>query len=192
MLNTINQLLLGTNTGLIFVQNDLSLVSLNNLASKIISRKDGITDLAGKLFLTDRSAYKCLKYEVGASQNNVRKEALVCAMRANNEPPYRLKVLPFDDEWHQTNQKRPHSIVLVMEPNKRFTFPHWVFEHYYGLTGAELKLAESVFYDSSLQDYADQRGIKISTVRWTLDNIFSKTYAHSQKELKSLALKFVD
>ena len=51
-------------------------------------------------------------------------------------------------------------------------------------------LAKALLNDIPLSDYASKKGVKITTVRWTLGNIFSKTETHSQNELKSLAYKY--
>ncbi|MEZ5828253.1 MAG: LuxR C-terminal-related transcriptional regulator [Hyphomicrobiales bacterium] len=56
----------------------------------------------------------------------------------------------------------------------------------FGLTPAELRLAEALVRGTSLKDYAEQVGIAEGTARVQLKAVFAKTNTHRQAELVSL------
>ena len=158
--------MLSRGLGVIYLDKQSNILACNELAKKIFQRMDGIMTRAGKLCFCDSGARNDFIEKIDS-------------------------LLPFVDTWYKETDK-PHSLVLISEPKRDFLFPEWVFKNYYELTKAELAVARAVFEDTALQEYAAQKGVKITTVRWTLDNVFSKTHTHSQKELKTLALQYID
>lgn len=58
----------------------------------------------------------------------------------------------------------------------------------FGMTRAEAALSVALIRNMSLQDYCEAEGIKISTARWHLKNIFQRTGARSQSELVALIM----
>lgn len=172
--------------GVVYLDDNANVLAGNKLADEIFLRKDGIFNRAGKLSFIDNEAvndflksFKGLYYGLNDQQFYVK--------RSSNMPPYKLSMLSFEDNWLIETTK-PHSLVLISEPKEKFDFPEWIFKNHYKLTKTEIKVAKAIFDDVSLKEHAEQRGVKITTVRWTLDNIFSKTNTRSQKELKVLAL----
>lgn len=57
-----------------------------------------------------------------------------------------------------------------------------------GLTAAEANLAAALSEGLSLSAYAEREGLKITTVRWHLQNIFSRTGVRSQADLVSMVV----
>jgi len=66
------------------------------------------------------------------------------------------------------------------------------FNELYKLTPTEFETVQSLAQGMSLSTFAEQKGNCISTVRWTMRNIFSKTKTNSQKDLVALAGLFFD
>ncbi len=56
------------------------------------------------------------------------------------------------------------------------------------LTGAEANLAAALSEGLSLRAYAEREGLKITTVRWHLQNIFNRTGVRSQSDLVSMVV----
>ena len=56
----------------------------------------------------------------------------------------------------------------------------------FSLTPAEANLAAALVKGLSLQEYAEQENLKITTVRWHLQNIFDRTDTRGQAELVSM------
>jgi DNA-binding CsgD family transcriptional regulator len=59
------------------------------------------------------------------------------------------------------------------------------------LTAAEANLAAALSEGLSLSDYAEREGLKITTVRWHLQNIFNRTGMRSQADLVSMVVSLV-
>ncbi len=66
------------------------------------------------------------------------------------------------------------------------------FTELYKLTPTEFETVKSLAQGMSLSAFADKKGNCISTVRWTVRNIFAKTKTNSQRELVALANLFFD
>ena len=188
MINTLNQLLLNMSAGIIYMDEFSNIIECNALARDILDKKDGLLVSNGMLVLENPKINKQLCHQSKFVMHTVTSPILVS--RKNQLPPYKLELLPFKDEWNNKNRNRPNSILLIKDPSLTFNFPKWIFSDHYKLTAAELELTKAIYGSMNLRDYANKRGVKISTVRWTLDNIFSKTFTHSQSELKTLALLY--
>jgi DNA-binding CsgD family transcriptional regulator len=60
-----------------------------------------------------------------------------------------------------------------------------------GLTAAEANLTAALCEGLSLSAYAERKGLKITTVRWHLQNIFNRTGMRSQADLVSMVVSLV-
>jgi len=192
MINTLNYLFSQKEIGISYLDACLNVLAGNQLFSEILMANDGLTTSFGKLQITDRIAntkfHSCYELILGDFKNNDIGESLYVP-RNSGLTPYKLQLIGFDDEWHNTSLPAPSVLLFVKETEKAPKFPKHIFQEYYQLTNTEALLAEALFKGSNLAEFADLRGIKVSTVRWTLDNIFSKTYTHSQRELSALIFK---
>ena len=56
------------------------------------------------------------------------------------------------------------------------------------LTAAEANLAAALSEGATLRGYAEREGLKITTVRWHLQNIFNRTGMRSQSDLVSMVV----
>lgn len=189
MIQTLEDILRPNGEGVVILDNVANVLNASVFAQEIFARADGLINRAGKLCFSDKDAHRQVlsRLATGCEPANGKP---IFVRRETGKSPYKVKIALFQDEWLHKDQPKPHSLLLVSETNRKLDFPIWVFKDYYGLTPSELTLAEAIFGDMPLRDYAEFRGIKITTVRWTLDNVFSKTYTHSQTELKSLGIKF--
>jgi len=57
-----------------------------------------------------------------------------------------------------------------------------------GLTPAESSVASAIARGQTLQEHADERGIKVASARWTLKQVLSKTGARTQADLVRIVL----
>jgi DNA-binding CsgD family transcriptional regulator len=62
----------------------------------------------------------------------------------------------------------------------------------FALTPAEARLAFALLDGSSLHTYAEQTGVRISTVRWHLRNALAKTNCGNQRDLVRLLTALID
>jgi len=177
------------NIGVIYLSKDLEIIETSPLAQKFLDTRDGLLDKGKNLAALNKydneKLNKLLKTDYSRPHYN---SLYVC--RESGASPYKVTVSPIYNKEVVFSLKAPEKMILVSEPKGVGQFPLQLFKDHYKLTNAELFLTEAIFEDKSLKGYAEERGVKLSTVKWTLDNVFSKTDTHSQKELKSLALVF--
>lgn len=84
---------------------------------------------------------------------------------------------PFAQDWQM-----PLALVLVMDAGKPLS-PLQLLGKLYDLSPAELRVASALLAGSSPEEYAQQAGVTLNTVRSQLKNLFSKTGTHRQSEL---------
>lgn len=68
------------------------------------------------------------------------------------------------------------------------TIPAELLRGLFALTPAEANLLQALVQDKRLEDYADERGVSVTTVRTQLAHLFRKTGTNRQSELVRLAL----
>lgn len=182
------------NIGVVFLDKNNIILEMNEFAKKIISRGDGFLDnhrILSVLSRKDRIQFNKLISCASSQAFDARfsaKQMLV--NRADGQLPYKVTFCPLEFSNSSAQDISPAVMVLINSPECEKSFPEYLFKIYFGLTRTELALCKAIFFDQSLSDYAHSRSIKVSTARWTLDNIFAKTGTHSQAQLKSLALKY--
>ncbi len=84
---------------------------------------------------------------------------------------------PFTRDWQM-----PLALVLVMDAGKNLSTLH-IQGQLYGLSPAELRIASALLAGKSPEEYAQEAGVTLNTVRSQLKNLFSKTGTHRQSEL---------
>jgi DNA-binding CsgD family transcriptional regulator len=76
----------------------------------------------------------------------------------------------------------PLALVLVMEAGKTLS-PLQLLGKLYDLSPAELRVASALLVGNSPEDYGQQAGVTMNTVRTQLKSLFTKTGTHRQSEL---------
>lgn len=84
---------------------------------------------------------------------------------------------PFVRDWQM-----PLALVLVTDGGKVLS-PLALIGNLYGLSPAELRLASALLAGRSPEEYAQEVGVTMNTVRSQLKSMFSKTGTHRQSEL---------
>ena len=186
---SIESLLEQEKIGVFYLDENLEILETSTLAQTFLNRKDGLIDRFKKLAALDHRDNDRLQKFLNLDYSKPHYSSIFIK-RSIYETPYKLTASPILDKDIRFSMKSPSMMLLVSEPKEFKNFPAQLFKDHYGLTNSELLLAQAVFNDVSLNEYASIKEVKISTVRWTLKNIFSKTDTHAQKELKSLALVF--
>lgn len=105
--------------------------------------------------------------------------------------PVRLDILPIFDKIIADESTAVVLVVIETYEPKAAAIKS-DFGDFYKLTRSEVSIVELLFQGLSLHECASFKGRTISTIRWTLRNIFTKTNVKSQKELLSIAALFSD
>ncbi|MEY2666081.1 MAG: hypothetical protein RLZZ384_252 [Pseudomonadota bacterium] len=86
------------------------------------------------------------------------------------------------------NVNMPLALILITEPNETLSEVQ-LMGKLYGLSPAELRVANALLAGKSPGDYANEVGLTLNTVRSQLKNLFSKTNTCRQSELVALLSK---
>ncbi|MCP9757851.1 helix-turn-helix transcriptional regulator [Aquitalea sp. S1-19] len=173
----------------------------NQIASELLAEGDGLKVYQGKLVASYSTESRELQNMI--TQNLARQQkpiaaagtpAMVEAMSLSR-PSGRVnlgvvvKAVP-SNEWIGGKQ-RPAVMVYVRDAEKKSEVPLKVTQQLFGLTPAESTLAVHLANGLSLEEAAEELGIRHNTARAHLRSIFSKTGVRRQTELVRIMLNSV-
>lgn len=186
MVNTFNEIMCQRGIAVFYLDTHRKILKANQRAKKIVELADGVGREAHNLVFEDKDSSSILRE---FCEDSIRSEFNGFIRRPSGELPFKLTLTKvFDD--HQLNSLKELTVIaLIDQTDVNLKFPGSFYETFYQLTPTELTLAKSLFEGNSLSEYAIQRGVKVSTARWTLDNVFSKTHTNSQGQLNSLSMR---
>jgi DNA-binding CsgD family transcriptional regulator len=93
---------------------------------------------------------------------------------------------PLDTQRFSENA--PAAFVLLTDPIHGSSRPAWMLHSLYGLTSAEVLVAEQLMKGYSPKEVATMLSIAVPTVRWHLRSLFQKTDTRRQSDLMRLLL----
>lgn len=184
--------MLSRGVGVILLDGLGNVVNKNSIAKNIVNTTTKIWFSNKKLcvmddaFSPDNPRIKNL-----VSSDNTKFEKDVYIKGDSHSSPIKLSTIPIIDNLELDDGVKTKWLVLLTDTSEKSIFDSKSMGDFYNLTPAELSLASSIFDGLSLKEHAKKRGTSITTVRWTLDNVFSKTHTNSQILLKELTNKFV-
>jgi DNA-binding CsgD family transcriptional regulator len=186
------------NIGVVVCGSSGEMLVANDTAQEILRARDGLElDAQGVLCATCQSGASLAGViqqvartaRNGVDNNNVdsaftvrrpsRKRALTLFVRAvnsNAEPPA-------DHE--------AAALVMILDAALPVEATELELRQLYGFTSTEAQLANLLMEGMALEDCGDELGIRRTTVRMHLRNIFAKTGARRQVELVALLLKSI-
>lgn len=175
----------------LYLDDAANVIAKNSKAEEILNPSSKFWCSGKRLCFDDselKNTFLCKLEEI----RNSKSSTSLFIKQALNMSPIRVNAFPVFDNIYNQNGEKPYWVLLVNDTGHKLVFSAKSMAKFYELTNAELALVSAIYDGLSLAEYAKQRGVKITTIRWTLDNVFSKTYTHSQSELRELANKFVD
>lgn len=187
MINTLNEMMLQNGIGVFYLDDRINVLGANQTASEILQCQDEVWQSGSQLHFKDSGIKKKL---IMIIQNLANGSSSFFIKRSLDKPPLKVSVFSCQDNIRGNDGAKAVSIVLMKDTQKKQTLCIESIAEHYSLTNAEASLVHALYDGKTLQQHACDRGIKITTARWTLDNVFSKTYTCSQSELKELAYKF--
>jgi DNA-binding CsgD family transcriptional regulator len=185
------------NIGVVVCGSSGELLVANDTAQEILRARDGLeldaqgvlcatlqngASLAGVIEQVARTARNGVDNNVDSAfavQRPSRKRALtlfVRAVHAKAEPPA-------DHE--------AAALVMILDAALPVEATELELRQLYGFTSTEAQLANLLMEGMALEDCGDELGIRRTTVRMHLRNIFAKTGARRQGELVALLLKSI-
>jgi len=189
MINTLDQLMHHRNVGVIYLDNKARILSKNKYAERFFER-ESIISCAGNKLTLKRSRDKYFFDEKLAAIQEGGIFASLFVKQNVDKPPIKLSLYPIMDSLTTSDCETPTSLLLLKDTQEKNDLDIQSLTDHYRLTGAEANLVESLHRGLSLKEHSESRGIKVTTARWTLDNVFSKTYVNSQVELREMAARY--
>jgi len=180
MINTLDQIMHHRNIGVVYLDCEAKVLSANEIATAFL-KQDSEVHCAGNDFFNSKFS----QITHGAEFVSL------FVKRSIDKPPLKLSLHPVSDSLAFDSEKCPVSLLLVTDTKDKSELDIDSLANYYDLTAAEACLVFSLHNGMTLKEHSEDRGIKITTTRWTLDNVFSKTYVNSQADLRDLASKFI-
>jgi DNA-binding CsgD family transcriptional regulator len=167
---------------MVIVNGTGTILHLNNAAETLLNNQAcSLNSKAGRLSVDSNpiSKYTLVNLISGATGC----PAVGGAMFLSKEEPRQVFVTPlpaaslFAQDW-----QTPLALVVVMDTNQTLS-PMQLLGKLYDLSPAELRIASALLEGKSLEEYSQEAGVTMNTVRTQLKNLFRKTGTHRQPEL---------
>ncbi len=180
--------------GLILVDGASRVIELNEVARRIVNRKDGLSIHRGVLSAARSDECRELHRIVGETATQAFKvgDTSSRVMRVSRPSFMRelaVLIVPVSDRTQVLSGFLPSAMVLVSDPEEPARCCPNTLRDLFGFTRAESRLAALLAEGLSLQESAGHLGVSYQTVRNQLKSIFSKTGTSSQSSLIGLLLQ---
>lgn len=178
--------------GVIFLQKGCKAVYLNDIAKKIIAKRDGLhIDRHGVLFAKNAHETRTLETILNsvfapAIKHGVSHGGFLDVSRPSGLRPYQLHISSLSQLDCAGYAPEKTALLFIGDPEYRAETFENVLGRLYGLTGAEARLAAIVAQGISLKEAGEILGVQKSTLRTHMKHIFSKTNCNRQGELITL------
>jgi DNA-binding CsgD family transcriptional regulator len=179
-------------TGVILVDSKQQRVLSNRCAERVLALSDGLTMVDERPTADRSNEARALREAISAAiaESASREEApprIVALSRPSGEPPLQLMVAALRDAPDAAADGQPVAVLFVPDPQSA-QVETTVLEQLYSLTPSEASFIAAFVAERSLDDAATARGIRKSTARGYLKNVFQKTGTNSQHGLMRLLL----
>ena len=176
-------LLLDSRGGLIFA---------NRLAEEILREGDGFEYRAGVVSLSQDALQSDFEYLVRQCVLTSQRESLFAGggfhvFRPSEKPFYRMVVTPLNMKSEYKRLDPLAAVAVFIYDTTQLRVPSGdLLQSMFELTEAEVRVAHLFYQCYSLQQIADELGVKVTTIRSQFYRVFEKTRTQSQAELMKL------
>lgn len=177
--------------GVLFVQQDGSIVAANELAETLLREGDGLTLRHGRLACVDpidtsrlaRALLQCILHPRATEPNPVEVRRL--RGRANLS----VYCMPITNEGWMMSGGAMKALILIADPEARLRRQAERLHRLYGLTPAEANVVVELARGGDRAAIAERLGTSIPTVRSQLTSIFDKTGVRRQADLVRILME---
>lgn len=180
--------------GVVIVDRNLRVLSLNHAAEEMLARKDGIALGSNGLHIANRAQHLALQSLVWGAADTAAGRGLgaggaVSISRPSLQRPYTVLVTPARPSGHRRDGTSvPAASLFITDPALRPELQAEALIRIFDLTPAETRLAKLLSQGKSLDESADELGVTKNTVHSQLAAIFQKTGTRRQMELVRLLI----
>lgn len=175
---------------LILLDERRNAVFLNTSAHKLLTRKDGIDIIRGRVTCTAADKTAEIEALIARAANDLdgqgRRGGEMMLPRRSPRAPLIAVVAPLLDEANVMIVNRPTVALIIIDPDAAKRVPEDLVRRAFGLTRAEARLARLLGNGCALSDASALLGVGRETARTHLAHILSKTGATRQADLVRL------
>ncbi len=185
------------NIGVVVCGSSGELLVANDTAEKILRARDGLElDSHGVLCANYQSngSLSAVIREVaknGGSEAGENVDGAFAVRRPSGKRALTLFVRAVNSKTQTPAAHEAAALVMILDSALPVEATEMELRQLYGFTSTEAQLANLLMEGMALEDCCDELGIRRTTVRMHLRNIFAKTGARRQGELVSLLLKSI-
>jgi DNA-binding CsgD family transcriptional regulator len=177
-------------TGVAVTNSGSRLLLINRAAEEILGARDGLEIAPGDILQLSTEGcplpVKTMLEEYAMPQG--RDGIAASIHRPSGKRPLTVVVRPAPG-FAGVDAAAPAALVFILDPERPAEAPQADLHQLYGLTSAESNLANCLMQGKTLNESCEQLGIRHSTGRMHLRNLFSKTGVRRQSELVGLLFK---
>lgn len=170
---------------------------MNAAAERIVSARDGLRVMSGYLVAEDGAANRALSAglawlrDFNEGRLSVNAPAVLAVPRPSGKRPYLLSIAPFRaaNAWPMTSG--PAALCFVTDPDADLRVSVAVLTRLFELTPAEGRVALGIAAGHGLPAVARSLGIRRTTARTHLQQVFDKTNVRTQAALAGLIVHLV-
>ncbi len=162
------------------------IVHLNNEATQTLQLIDScLSNLGVFLSTTDHNDKKNLDELLLAATSADKASG---AMTLNTLDAWQVYVTPLPAQALNIPELESNlAMVLILKPEKTHSQTRLdLFAKFYNFSAAEIKVASAILLGKSPDDYAQEAGVSMNTVRTHIKNLLNKTDTHRQTEFVAL------
>lgn len=180
--------------GVLFVERDGRVAHANRRGEGVLALDDGLCSVAGRLAAQrpseSRRLAKLIDSAARSATDPLRKPGGTTAVsRPSGKRPLIVQVCPLATRSKPVLGAHGPAVVFVTDPEDERLIPERHLRSVFGLTPREASVASLLAAGHSLAEIGEELGISVSTVRFYLKQVFSKTDTSRQGELVSLVLR---
>lgn len=181
--------LLGTlGPALVLLDANGKIVHTGPATQTLLDNNDGLGIQDAHLRLTDRTLQQSLASLIAPSQP-ANADSVLRIPRRNGKPPLVILRVPLPFERVTVSDvRRPACALLVYDPDSRPRCNSGALRSLFGLTTAEIRVAEALISIGTLPTIATELGVSEHTVRTQIKSVFYKTGTNRQADLVRLLL----
>ena len=185
------------NIGIVVCGSSGEMLVANTTTQEILRARDGLElDSHGVLCATYQSEGSLAEIiqKVARTSSNGSGESVDAAFavrRPSGKRPLTLFVRAANPKTGKPTDQEAAALVLILDAALPVEATEVELRQLYGFTSTEAQLANLLMEGMALEDCSDELGIRRTTVRMHLRNIFAKTGVRRQGELVSLLLKSI-
>lgn len=176
---------------LLICEADGSVCWSNTAARGILARRQALWLNAGRLLTTsssnDTSALRAAVAHAALDASGCS-EPQVFTLGGNGSTPLQIRVQPVERMRSPSDTQRHddwegRALIVLSDPTSDASLPPELLKRLFGLSPAESRLASALCVGATLNEYAAQAGVAVSTARYQLKQVMAKTQVSKQSQL---------